>query len=415
MNIRQIPVPWLYTAVRVLSLCALFFAAMLAVDYYFVAHTFCEEGASCSVVAQSEFGQKYGIFLPTLGLVAYSFFFLTSFVFSRTKKRVFGKSLSKFWVPLAIICCAVGALLFIIVQATQIHAFCWLCMGIDTSGIVMVIPAVFLMMQQGTSSDREEASSLEVSQPTWLHPVLWVAFYLAIVCAPIAFGTRPVSAPQPQVAEGGDVVPAYIRSFYKPGKINVVEISSFDCPHCRKLHPELEPLLEKYGDQVNFTRLTIPLGKQKEACVAYYCAEKQKKEREFADCLFDKPSKDAGQLLEYARQCSVDEESFKSCLVDPASSAAIDEIVRNIREAGFQGAPTLWIDDVEIVGYNEKLGMQPYEDALSKNVRTDDGAVNATKVAFNVTLLGVICAVFCFLIGGVKTLLRRRPRGKQEA
>ena len=85
MNIRTIPREWLYTAIRVLSLSALIFASMLTVDYYMSANTFCHEGASCEVVAKSEFGQKYGIFLPTLGLVAYSFFFLTSFFFAKTR------------------------------------------------------------------------------------------------------------------------------------------------------------------------------------------------------------------------------------------------------------------------------------------------------------------------------------------
>ena len=450
---------------------------MLAVDYYFAANTFCHEGASCATVAQSEFGQKYGIFLPTLGLVAYSFFFLTSFWFTRTRLRIFGMSVSTFWNPLAMICCAIGALLFIIVQAIEINAFCWMCMGIDTSAIVMVIPAVLLMMHrdapkaapqavEGDSADADHegadgavtadaaaaTDASDVAKPaSLLHPVLWLAFYLCIAAGPIAWGTRPMSEPAPApapaaaaapaadgaaadgaaapaLADPWAAVPSYIRSFYRPGRVNVVEISSFDCPHCRRLHPELSNVLADYGDHINFTRLTIPLGPQIEACVAYYCAEKQKKETEFADCMFKKPSKDAGQLLEYARMCSIDENSFKSCLVDPASSKAVGEMLENIRSTGFEGAPTIWIEDTQIVGFNEQKGMAPYRDAIekspvlkeafekdaalkaavAKNAEADASGASPAEIAFRVTLVAVIAAGVFFLAGIVATARRRK-------
>ena len=418
MTISNISRSWLYTAIRILSLCALVFASMLAVDYYFVHNTFCAEGASCSVVAQSDFGQKYGIFLPTLGLVAYSFFFLTSFFCARTKLKILGRSLSTFWIPLAIICCAIGAFLFVIVQAFESHAFCWLCMGIDTSALLMVIPAVLLMKNK----NKEEVP------PPRLHPVLWICFYLLIACGPIALGTRPqTQEPAPAAAanpadnaEPANVVPEYIKSFYLPNKINVVEISSFDCPHCRQLHPQLSELLKEYGDRINFTRLTIPLGKQKEACVAYFCAEKQKKETQYADCLFEEPSKDAGKLLEYARECSINEDSFKACLTDPASSKAVDDILAKIRESGFEGAPTIWINEKKIVGFNKSLGMAPYKAALEQHEDTASAAANEaalkrSKAAFHVTIVGLIAAIICLLAGAILTLNKPKEDDKEES
>ena len=175
---RNIPRSALYTAIRLLSLVALVFASALAVDYYFNANTFCGAGASCDIVAKSDFGQKYGIFLPTLGLLAYSFFFLTSFFFTKTKLKLFGKSLSTFWLPLAIICCAIGALLFVIVQATEIHAFCYLCMGIDTAAMLMVIPAVLLMINRNT--DEEKHAS-------FFHPALWIGLYIIAAGGPLTW------------------------------------------------------------------------------------------------------------------------------------------------------------------------------------------------------------------------------------
>lgn len=441
MKFSQLPKSCLYTAIRLLSLSALFFASMLAVDYYFVANTFCEAGASCQVVAQSEFGQKYGIFLPTLGLVAYSFFFLTSFFFTRTRLKMFGKSLATFWAPLAIICCAIGALLFVIVQAIEIHAFCWLCMGIDTSAVLMVIPAILLFLNKTENSDnktnndsdnadaeKDEIKASENKAGFWmtcgrdmiesvthktsvLHPVLWLAFYLVCAAGPIGYGTRPETEPQTTaIAANADLknVPDYIKSFYKAGKINVVEISSFDCPHCRQLHPQLSKVLAEYGDAVQFTRLTIPLGRQKEACVAYYCAEKQKKEHAFADCMFESPSKDAAKLLEYARECSINEDSFKSCLVDPASSKVVDDILANIRNTGFKGAPTVWIEGTEIIGFDISKGMEPYRMALGEKTEPKkDAVIDVRHITFGVTLACLIIAGICLLCGIPLTIRRR--------
>lgn len=389
---RNIPRSALYSAIRLLSLVALVFASALAVDYYFNANTFCNEGASCEIVAKSEFGQKYGIFLPTLGLLAYSFFFLTSFFFAKTKRKLFGKRLSSFWLPLAVICCALGAFLFIIVQATEIHAFCYLCMGIDTSAILMVIPAVLLMIGK---NDKDETHA------SFFHPVLWIGLYLLAAFGPLTWGTFQPAAVQSEA-------PEYVQSFYRPGKINVVEISSFDCPHCRQLHPEFSKLLESYGDKINFTRLTIPLGSRKEACIAYYCAEIQKKQNAFAECMFEDPSKDADRLLAHAKDCSIDEETFKSCLDDPKSREAVDEQLKNIESTGFKGAPTVWIEDTEIIGYNASLGMTPYKDAIDRR----EVSLHAKyPLAFIATLAvsGIL-----LLIGGFFTMMRHNNAKRDE-
>lgn len=395
MKIREIPKGWLFTAIRLLSLVALVFASALAVDYYFNANTFCNAGASCDVVAKSEFGQKYGIYLPTLGLTAYSFFFLTSFFFAKTRRTLLKKPLSTFWLPLAIIACAIGAMLFIIVQATQINAFCYLCMGIDTSAILMVFPAVLLLIHKDP-----ENSETKPSNTTILHPLFWIGIYILAAGCPIAWGSfQPPAAVQ-------STAPDYIKSFYKPGKVNIVEISSFDCPHCQQLHPQLSKLIEEFSDRIHFTRLTIPLGQRKEACVAYYCARQQNKEEAFANCLFETPTKNPNELLMHAKECSIEENSFKSCLTDPSSAQAVDEMLKNIQNTGFEGAPTIWIDDTKIVGFNKSMGMAPYRDAILKDVQ------NVQKYS-NMPVAFIICAILaalCLLCGGGLTLKKRSKK-----
>ncbi len=364
MNLKSIPREWLYVAIRVLSLSALIFASMLAVDYYMTANTFCHAGASCEVVAKSAFGQKYGIFLPTLGLAAYSFFFLTSFFFAKTSWKIFGKSVRSFWNPLAIICCAIGAMLFIIVQAIEINAFCWLCMGIDTSAILMTIPAALLMI-----GDKSEQSN----RPTFIHPVIWIALYLGIVSGPLSWGTYHPPVIDTSVATDDlatyqqrieEKVPEFIRSKYVKGKINVYEISSFGCPHCKRLHPELNALLAQYGDKINFHRTTLPIHMSQDACAAYHCAQKQGKADQFADCMFDEPPKDAQTLLKHAQSCELPQEDFIQCIQSEETQKAIAADQAAIEQCNFKGAPTVWIDAQSIIGYNPQ---NVYKQAIELN------------------------------------------------
>lgn len=424
MNIRTIPREWLYTAIRVLSLSALIFASMLTVDYYMSANTFCHEGASCEVVAKSEFGQKYGIFLPTLGLVAYSFFFLTSFFFAKTRWKVFGKSTRTFWVPLAIICSALGALLFIIVQAIEIKAFCWLCMGIDTSAILMVIPAVLLML--GDKSDIPD-------RPRILHPLLWLAFYIGIVSGPISWGAYhpPVidtSAATASAAEFqaqiDEKVPEFIRSKYVPGKVNVHEISSFGCPYCRKLHPQLTKLLAVYGDKINFVRTTLPIHMSVDACAAYYCAQKEGKGDQFAECMFEEPPQSAEGIVKHAQHCELPEKEFVACIQSEEAQKAVEADRIAVKECGFKGAPTVWIDAQTIVGFQD---ISVYKNAIELNPvvreassgKTTDAADAPSVLTTTPILFGCFMALTALLafagIGAQCVSMKRKSIASTDA
>lgn len=417
MTIKSIPKEWLYVAIRVLSLCALIFASMLAVDYYMSENTFCHEGESCEVVAKSEFGQKYGIFLPTLGLVAYSFFFLTSFFFAKTKWKIFGKNAGTFWVPLAIICCALGALIFIIVQAAEINAFCWLCMGIDTSAILMTIPAALLL----TGHKNEQTP-----RPTIGHPVFWIALYLAVVSGPLSWGTYhpPVIDTSVATADLAEYqkqieqkVPEFIRSKYVEGKINVYEISSFGCPFCRKLHPELSELLAQYGDKINFNRTTLPIHISEDVCAAYYCAQKEGKGDKFANCMFEEPPQDAQSIIKHAKDCELPEQEFIACIQSQEAKDAVAADKAAIKDCNFQGAPTVWIDAQQIVGYKHK---DVYKQAIELNplfltdkndaAPAEEPSIFETKPVLFGTCMSVSAIVL--IVGIVLMAAKRKKEGE---
>lgn len=425
MSYKQIPREYLYTAIRVLSLCALFFASMLAVDYYFNANTFCHEGASCEIVAKSEFGQKYGIFLPTLGLVAYTFFFMTSFFFAKTKWKVFGLSTRTFWVPLASICCAIGALLFIIVQAIEINAFCWLCMGIDTSAILMTSPAILLML--GMKSDLPNKKTLG-------NPLIWIAMYIAIVGGPLTWGmynppaldTTAASATAIEYQQQIDTkVPEFIRSKYVKGKVNIYEISSFGCPFCQKLHPILNDLIKEYGeDKINVARTTLPIHMSDQACAAYYCADKLGKGTEFANCMFEDTPKDEGKdiadIIAHGDHCNLPKNDFVACINSDEARQAIIAERKSVKDAGFQGAPTVWIDAQQIVGlndvtvYRQAIEMNPImrKDEPSTTKEVEEASILTTTHAPFYTILVI---AFLVLISGLVLAQKAKEENSHTA
>ena len=45
----------------------------------------------------------------------------------------------------------------------------------------------------------------------------------------------------------------------KPGKIEVVELFWYGCPHCYQFEPTLNPWVEKLPSDVNFVRIPAPV------------------------------------------------------------------------------------------------------------------------------------------------------------
>lgn len=45
----------------------------------------------------------------------------------------------------------------------------------------------------------------------------------------------------------------------KNARVEIVELSDFQCPACRRAHEILEPYVQKYGDQIRYLRLELPI------------------------------------------------------------------------------------------------------------------------------------------------------------
>jgi uncharacterized membrane protein len=191
---------------RLAALVGLGVSAAMHLDYLRPISALCETGSGCDQVRASPFSHVLGLPVPVIGIAGFSVLMAVSLV-RHPKAR------------LATLTAAIGgaaaAVVFLAIQAFSIRAFCKLCVIVDTSAIVAGISA--LVGRLGAVEIR--------SDPVWP----WVGAMALWAVVPVALAE---ALPLPPV-------PPQISDLWKPGKINVVEFTDFECPYCRQLHPAL--------------------------------------------------------------------------------------------------------------------------------------------------------------------------------
>lgn len=314
---------WL-TLFKVAVLIAMLVSSMLFIHYLAPADSdFCGASSGCEAVRRSGFSYFHSTYanIPAFGMIAYGVLFALA-VGKPNARRLN-------WLRILAGIGGVCAILFILSQALLIGAFCWMCMIVDAAAVLAAFAAVAAYAAQG-----EEATVLNAGS--------WAGFGIAALGLPLLwFWVRPTPP-----------VPEAIREFYQDGKINVVEFADFQCPFCRSIHPVLKLLTTEYGDRVHFKRLHMPLGIHvlaEGAARASVCATRQGQEAAMADLLFEGELGDEAYESD-AKQLGLDLPTFKACLSDPATQAAIDADVELFRKAALRGLPTTFVGDEHIVG-----------------------------------------------------------------
>ena len=333
---------WL-VILRICTLVALAASAALFVDYTAFNPAFCAPGSGCSVVRASGFGYLFGgrIPVPLIGLLGFGGVYAVSLAGPSIRKPLLA--------PFAYLG-ALGAVVFIALQAVIIHAFCLYCMVTDTAALV-IAGAAFAYSR----ARRQEGEKSKIADP--LRPTGWALLSAIAIGAPLLW---PKLKPQP-------AVPKTIQALYVPGKINVVEFADFQCPFCRMLHPLLNKIIKDYPGQVNFVRLNMPLSRHpqaKDAARTYVCAKAQGKGDRMAEALFEVEDLRPGPNRRLAIDMGMDPKVYDACMQDPKTDHAIDRESTILRSAGFQGLPTTYVGSTTIVGaQSEEIFREAFERA----------------------------------------------------
>jgi len=331
----------LLLGVRLCALVGLGFSAASAADYYLGNQAFCAPGGGCEVVRASSIGQSLGHALPAFGLIGFAIVLVAALVRAPTLQLI------------GLVAALVGALAgaaLLGLQALAVGAFCPICVGADAAAVLAGVFALPLLRVRGT-----------LPAPGSRARILWL---LAGACS-AAF---PFTLAAGQPAD----VPASVTALGRAGKINVVEISDFECPFCRALHPVLEQATAPYAARVNFVRKVYPLPSHvhaRGAALAYLCAQSMGRGEAMADLLFSSDDLSVAGCARHAAALGLDLASFQRCASDPATERRLERDIEAVRASGMRGLPTVWIGDQVIEGFDERTGARPYTQALERAAR----------------------------------------------
>ena len=317
--------------IRLLALVALAVSAALLVNHFRPNPRLCGYESDCDDVLSSRFSSVLGVPLPLVGLVTFGAIFGLSLSTGRRAVRLLG--------PLTV-AAGVGGLALLLLQVFVLYRLCRFCAVVDGSAVALAV--VHLLW------GRRVAPAPEAR----LRP-LWLAAAVAALGLGAAFGaagSRPQEESRPS--------PPEVTALWVPGKVNVVEVADFACPHCRRMHAVLTRFLAEEGDRVHFVRLAAPLPahpQARPAARAFLCAGEQGKGDEMAEALFLAPDLGPEWCEQIAASLGLSVPSYRACVAAPGTDARLDADVAVARNASPRGLPIVWVQGRMF------FGLQPIE------------------------------------------------------
>ncbi len=131
----------------------------------------------------------------------------------------------------------------------------------------------------------------------------------------------------------------------------VIVYSDFDCPYCRKLHLNLQALLET--DRFRWVYRHAPRHPRAERMAeASECAARQGRFWQLADSLCTTPLQDGTpeELLRRAQAVGLDTAQLKACLESGEGAPRVREQEKEARDLWISGTPTLYVNGHRHVG-----------------------------------------------------------------
>jgi uncharacterized membrane protein len=323
--------------VRLLALAALAVSGALLGNHFWPNPLLCGFESDCEEVLTSRFSSIVGVPLPLLGVVAFGTLFGASLFPSRHLLR-----------PLALAGGAAG-LVLLLIQVVILGRLCRLCLIVDVSAVT--IGVVELLGGRGVPPSADVRF-----RPLWLTAAVLVLGLGAAVGASGGSGQ-------------GSAVPPQVSALWVQGRVNVVEVADFECPHCRRMHAVVQEFLAEEGDRVHFVRLTVPMpahAQARPASRAFLCAAEQGKGDEMAEALFRAGSPTPAECERTAATLGLSLPAFRACVLSPAIDERLDADLEWLKAASPHGLPVVWVQERMF------FGIHPVE-SLRRAARAAEG------------------------------------------
>jgi uncharacterized membrane protein len=300
--------------VRLFCVVGLAASAASLADQAFDAPTYCSFDAGCEHVTASAYGRPLGIPLPVAGLVGFGAVLGLTVV-----GRGWAGTVAK-W--LAVLGGLVGVAL-IVIQVAVLGQVCKLCLVSDCAGIALALAAV---VGRGPVGGPDVSVAARIGWP--------VAGAVAVV-APLVValaGTETITAPP------------WVTEHWVEGKVTVVEVSDFECDHCKRADPVVREWLRRHPD-VHFVRMATETTAHLESrppALAFYAAQEQGRGEEMAEQLFAAPSHTAEECRKIATTLRLDMARYDRDVASQELDAKVARTMRNVRATG-KGLPQIWV------------------------------------------------------------------------
>jgi thiol:disulfide interchange protein DsbA len=183
------------------------------------------------------------------------------------------------------------------------------------------------------------------SQP--MKSILRALLLLALACTPPAIAAEiPVAGRDYVEVQAGRWSPA-------DGRIEVVEVFGYTCPHCAHFEPQLRQWKKKQPGDVNLVTVPAAFGGQWDAWARVYFAAEQlgavaRLHPELFQALHVQGSlprnATASELAAFVTPRGVDGERFRAALASPETEAQLRRAAGYVRAVGLRGTPTLLVN-----------------------------------------------------------------------
>lgn len=322
---------------RLLALLGLSLSVALAIDEVLPTPAFCGFQAGCEAVTHSQFGRVLGVPLSAIGAAAFALFFALTLSSHRLAEHISGS---------AALAAGIAGMTLIGLQLLVLRRTCPFCLAIDAAAMLLaVIALMWPARPEATNGSLSERSG--ISRAAWAS---WVAAGVLAVAGPLIWAA---ARPAPEL-------PDAVRALQTAGSQNLVEITDFACPHCRRTHPAVREFLRRHPE-VHFVRVVAPLKthpQSRPAARAYLCAVRQGRGAALAEALFAADELSPAAVREAAAEAGLDLARYDADLVDEALNRTLDETLAWVEATGVGGLPQLWLDDLPLLGRQSLEGLE---------------------------------------------------------
>lgn len=161
----------------------------------------------------------------------------------------------------------------------------------------------------------------------------------------------PPSGPEPREGTDFTVIDPPVLLSPSPGKIEVVEVFAYTCPHCASLQPRMTAWEATLPADVEFRYAPMPHGVSEPIARAFYAAEAMGERKRTHDAMFDAiaikrrlRTGSAEELADLYAENGVDRDALLSTMNSFAVNAQIARTKKAIERWAIEATPTVIVN-----------------------------------------------------------------------